>query len=163
MLFERGDECSKGGKHWGAAPDRGDVPELSRFSEEGACYFDFASLIGGIIDIVLCSDSPRINGSERQVLPVKMGGLLSLALDILSAGTGRTGSGSLGLFGGVGSGLCAGDGVAMSGGVPEAEAVRDVAAPAVLTERDRTPFRSDTISSNSCGLLRRAPYVEAAG
>ena len=88
-------------------------------------------------------------------LPVKMGGLLSLALDILSAGTGRMGSGlgSFGLFEGVGSGLCAGDGVAIGDGVPKARAVRDVAALAVLTERDRTPFQSDMISSNSCGLL----------
>ena len=84
-------------------------------------------------------------------LPVKMEGLLSLALDILSAGTGRTRS--VGLFRGVGSGLCAEHGVAMTGGVPEAEAVRDVAALAVPTEWDQTPFRSDMISSNSCELL----------
>jgi len=81
-------------------------------------------------------------------LPVKRGGLLTLALDI-----GWTGSGSVGLFMGVGSGLCAGDGVVMSGGVMGPESVRDVAALAVLTERDCIPFRSDTISSKSCGLL----------
>ena len=65
-----------------------------------------------------------------------------MALNILSAGTGRTGSGSgsFELFGGVGSGLSAGGGVAIGDGVPEARAVRDVAALVVLTERDRTLF-----------------------
>ena len=68
MLFERGDECGKREQHRGAATDRGDVPELGRFSEEGACYLDFAGLVGGIIDIILCSDGPCINGSKEQIL-----------------------------------------------------------------------------------------------
>ena len=57
-------------------------------------------------------------------------------MDILDAGTGRTGLGSVGLFGGIGSGLCAGDGVVMGGGVTEPDTVRDVRALALLTERD---------------------------
>src|SRR3979490_3015349 len=80
MLFERVNECGKDGKHRGAAADRGDVPELSRFGEEGACYFDFAGLIGGIIDVVLCSDGPRINGSEGQVFASEDGGLVKLGV-----------------------------------------------------------------------------------
>src|SRR5437879_181265 len=88
-------------------------------------------------------------------LPVKMGGLLSFALGILGAAAGRTGSrsGSVGLFGGVGSGLCAGDGVAMSDSVTELETVCDGSALVVLIERDIIPLRSDKISSKSCGLL----------
>ena len=60
--------------------DRDDVSELSRFGEEEACYFDFAGLIEGIIDIILCSDSPRINGSKGQVLAGEDGGLVELGV-----------------------------------------------------------------------------------
>ena len=58
----------------------GDIPELGRFGEEGACHFDFAGLIGRVIDVILCSNGPRVNGSEGQVPAGEDGGLIELCV-----------------------------------------------------------------------------------
>jgi hypothetical protein len=44
--------------------NRDDIPKFGYFGEEGSYYFDFTTFIDDIIDIILYTDYPYINGGK---------------------------------------------------------------------------------------------------
>jgi hypothetical protein len=64
IRFEHGDELVKHSYRWDTAMNRDDISKLSCFSEEESCYFDFTAFVDGIIDVILYTDYPCINGGK---------------------------------------------------------------------------------------------------
>jgi hypothetical protein len=64
IRFEYSDELIKRSYRWDTATNRDDISKLSYFGEKGSCYFDFTAFVDNIIDVILYTDYPCINGGK---------------------------------------------------------------------------------------------------